>query len=111
MGIPLHEIIGMAYVQASNEYDNEELFYDKKSLDEAFYKRQKLRQLYSLAAGKTSIEVYIITCNGKVSQQAYDSLSKAQHFIESRSDKPEKADEYTFIAGANKYEIHPVNVK
>lgn len=94
MSIPLKVVIRMAYAKALECCGN-----------------PILNEYRQLAAGKTGIEVYIITCNGKVSQEAYGSLSKAQHFIESRSDKPEKADEYTFIAGANRYEIHPVSVK
>lgn len=33
---------------------------------------------------------------GKVSQEGYSSLEKAQAFVESRADKPKKLDDYTY---------------
>lgn len=112
MVIPLREIILLAYIRKTIVYERnysgkERIFTTEQQKKDKEY----LDHLYSLATGKSGIEVYIITCNGKVSQEAYDSLSKAQQFIRSRSDKPEMADEYVFISAANRYEIHPVTVK
>lgn len=48
---------------------------------------------------------------GKVSQEAYDSLEKAQAFIETRADKPVKQSEYWYRSeGFTDYLIYEVNI-
>lgn len=48
---------------------------------------------------------------GKVSQQGFTTLEKAQAFIESRSDKPEKFTEYIYrTEGFTDYLIYEVEI-
>ena len=47
----------------------------------------------------------------KVSQEGYDTLQKAQAFIESRSDNPIKFDDFKYQGTTNTYRIYEINVK
>lgn len=48
---------------------------------------------------------------GKVSQEGYTSLEKAQAFIESRADKPRKQSEYWYCTeNFTDYLIYEVNI-
>ena len=60
--------------------------------------------------------VYLVTVNGKVSQEAYKTLDEAQEFIKSRLNsgaldiaRPEGY--YTVDSSGTRYEIHDVKVK
>lgn len=61
-------------------------------------------------------KVYIVTVQHanyiweKVSQEGYDSLIKAQKFIESRSDKPEKFTDFNYKSDSNIYRIYEISV-
>ena len=47
---------------------------------------------------------------GRVSSEAYPTLSKAQTFIESRFDKPEKFTEYIYESEENIYLIYQLKI-
>lgn len=56
------------------------------------------------------MEIYIVTCNGKISQEGYATLTEALAFMRSRTgDAPGiyKAKD----KNGNVYKIHPVRVK
>lgn len=61
--------------------------------------------------------VYIVTVqNGdflweKISQEGYSSLSKAQEFIESRSDNPKKLDDFIYQSLNKVYRIYEISVR
>lgn len=47
----------------------------------------------------------------KVSQEGYDSLKKAQNFVESRSDNPVKSTEFLYQGTTNVYRIYEISIK
>lgn len=47
---------------------------------------------------------------GRISQEAYKTLSKAQNFIENRSDKPKKFTEYIYESTDNVYLIYKLTI-
>lgn len=59
---------------------------------------------------------YIVTVNGKISQEAYKTLEEAQEFIYSRTNEPKgtigKQHGYVVLTDNknNRYEIHDVRV-
>ena len=59
--------------------------------------------------------IYIVTVNGKVSQEAYKTLEEAQEFIKSRiyyKDGWSMKPYYMVVEDTkNRYEIHDVRVK
>lgn len=63
--------------------------------------------------------VYIVTVDGKVSQEAYSTIEKAQEFVYKRANiqdweqrKAEKSGGYVIVEeGGVRYEIHDVIVK
>lgn len=59
--------------------------------------------------------IYLVTVNGKVSQEAYKTLEQAQDFIKSRVDysKEWNTTAYYRVVDTSgiKYEIHDVKVK
>lgn len=58
--------------------------------------------------------IYIVTVNGKVSQEAYKTLEEAQQFIISRTGIANIIQDNYLIAedtNDNRYEIHDVKVK
>lgn len=62
------------------------------------------------------MKVYIVqvipeTSLGKVSQEGYSTLEKAQAFIESRSDQPQRVSPYLYrTADFTDYLIYEVNI-
>lgn len=57
------------------------------------------------------MNIYIITVNGKVSQEGYQSLADAQRFCSTRTDRPYKLTDYLYISYLNLYKIIPVTIK
>ena len=61
--------------------------------------------------------VYIVTAQHhdytweKISQECYSTLTGAQKFIETRSDKPTKIDEFRYQGTSNVYRIYELQVK
>lgn len=59
--------------------------------------------------------IYLVTVNGKVSQEAYKTLEDAQRFIHNRTNVPiEKLGEHGWVIiekNGLRYEIHDVIVK
>lgn len=59
--------------------------------------------------------VYVITVNGKISQEAYSTLEQAQDFIHSRTgEKSTKRGNSGYVIieeNGYRYEIHDVSVK
>ena len=55
--------------------------------------------------------VYVITCDGKVSQEAYDQIEKAQFFCATRGDQPIKENDFFYSSCQHTYCIVPVTVK
>lgn len=61
--------------------------------------------------------IYIVTMQPivytweKVSQEGYNTLAKAQEFIEGRSDCPVKFDDFRYQGTTNVYRIYEINVK
>ena len=55
------------------------------------------------------MKIYLVICNGKVSGEAYTTLSKAQKFCESRGAK-EDALGWVYSDGENVYMITDVQV-
>ena len=60
-------------------------------------------------------EIFIVTVNGKVSQEAYSTLEEAQDFIHSRTgEKSKKRGDSGYVIieeNGYRYEIHDVKVK
>ena len=60
--------------------------------------------------------IYIVTVNGKISQEAYKTLEEAQEFIYSRTNEPKstigKRHGYVILTddNNNRYEIHDVRI-
>ena len=58
--------------------------------------------------------VYIVTVNGKISQEAYKTLEEAQDFIYSRTNEPKVTigEQHGYVVltddNNNRYEIHDV---
>ena len=58
------------------------------------------------------IEVYpVIDDICRISMEAYESLEEAQEFIENRTDKPMKENEFMYQSQENRYLIHELYVK
>lgn len=55
--------------------------------------------------------VYVVTCDGKVSQEAYSQLEKAQFFCATRGDHPMKKNEFFYSSCQHTYRIIPVAMK
>lgn len=59
--------------------------------------------------------IYIVTVNGKISQEAYDTLEKAQDFIHERTGELSfKRGDHGYVIiekDGYRYEIHDVRVK
>ena len=55
--------------------------------------------------------VYIVTANGKVSQEGYQSLADAQRFCSTRIDAPYRLTDYLYMSYHNQYKIIPVTIK
>lgn len=61
-------------------------------------------------------KVYIVTVQPnsytweKLSQEGYESLSKAQKFIESRSDNPKQFGDFKYQGSLNTYRIYEVSI-
>lgn len=62
------------------------------------------------------MKVYIVqvipeACLGKVSQEGYSTLEKAQAFVKSRSDRPQQTSPYLYrTADFTDYLIYEVNI-
>lgn len=54
---------------------------------------------------------YVVTCDGKVSQEVYSQLEKAQSFCATRGDRPMKKNEFFYSSCQHTYHIIPVTVK
>lgn len=59
------------------------------------------------------MKIYIVVVNpgNHISQTAYDSLEKAQEFIEERGDKPQKITDYKYQGNTYEYLIHDIIVE
>lgn len=61
--------------------------------------------------------VYVVKCNGKISQEAYSTLEEAQKFIASRVNISVSEDKigdigFNYVEDENnQYSIHPVSVR
>lgn len=61
--------------------------------------------------------IYVVTAQPivyvweKISQEGYDSLEKAQKFIQSRSDNPIKFTDFLYQGTTNVYRIYEISVK
>ena len=61
-------------------------------------------------------KVYVVTVRPitytweKLSQEGYETLAKAQQFIEGRSDKPVKLDDFRYQGTTNVYRIYEISV-
>lgn len=55
--------------------------------------------------------VYVVICDGKISQEAYDYLEKAQFFCATRGDQPIKVNDFFYSSCQHTYRIVPVTVK
>lgn len=55
--------------------------------------------------------IYVITANGKVSSEGYNSYAAAIEFILSRSDSPEKVTAMHWRSDDIDYLIHDVRIK
>ena len=62
------------------------------------------------------MHVYIVTVQPynfnweKISQEGYSTLKLAQEFIESRSDHPQKIDDFRYQSERNIYRIYEISV-
>jgi len=57
------------------------------------------------------MKIYVVSANGKVSQEGYTSLAKAQEFIKGRYGCPVKIDDFMFGCGNIVYRILEIEVK
>lgn len=57
------------------------------------------------------MKAYIITCNGHISSLAFKEFEAAEMWIYKRADNPALYSGWTYLAGANTYGIHEVNIE
>lgn len=59
------------------------------------------------------MKIYIVIVNPEnhISQIAYDSIEKAQKFIEERADNPKKITEYKYQGDIHEYLIHDLVIE